>query len=181
MWLEFGTDGYLYATARDSTTSGNVSIVRFNAANGTFVDRLPLGRDGWSFDLGPGNIVYDSNDERTGFVDRIGPSSLVAFTVSLASASAATTTVSYATADGTALAGRDYTATSGTLTFAPGETSKGILVPTLNDGGADPTRAFTVNLSNPVNGVVTRSQAIGTILDDTKFYVVDGGSSDSTY
>ena len=93
-----------------------MSIVRFNAANGTFVDRLPLGRDGWSFDLGPGNIVYSSANGSGGFVDRIGPSSIAAFTVSLASASAATTTVSYSTADGTALAGRDYTATSGTLT-----------------------------------------------------------------
>ena len=48
-WIEFGTDGYLYVSARDSTTSLNVSILRFNAVNGTFVDELPLGRDGWSF------------------------------------------------------------------------------------------------------------------------------------
>jgi hypothetical protein len=114
-------------------------------------------------------------------LDRLGPSSLAAVPVSLASASAATTTVSYATADGTALAGRDYTATSGTLTFAPGVTAQTILIPTLDDGSADPTRAFTVNLSNPVGGVITRSQGIGTILDDTKFYVVDGSSSDRTY
>ena len=79
------------------------------------------------------------------------------------------------------MAGTDYTATSGTFTFAPGETSKGILVPTLDDGGADPTRYFTVNLSNPTGGVIASGQGIGTILDDTKFYVVDGGSSDSTY
>jgi hypothetical protein len=181
MWLEFGTDGYLYVTARDSTTSGNVSILRFNAANGTFVDGLPLGRDGWSFDLGPGNIVYDSNDERPGLVDRFGPSSIAAFTVSLAWPSAGTTTVSYATADGTALAGTHYTAASGTLTFAPGETSKGIVVSTLDDGSADPTRSFTVSLSNPTGGAVTTGQGIGTILDDTKFYVVDDGSNDQTY
>ncbi len=91
MWLEFGTDGYLYTTARDSSTSLNMSIVRFNATNGTFVDSLPLGRDGWSFDLGPGNVIYDSADGSGGFVDRIGPSSMAAFTVSLASASAGTT------------------------------------------------------------------------------------------
>jgi streptogramin lyase len=184
MWLGFGTDGYLYVTARASSSSLNVSILRFNATTGTFVDSFALGRDGWSFNLGPGNIVYDSsNGDNTGggFVDRIGPSSIAAFTVSLAWPSATPTTVSYATADGTALAGRDYTATSGTLTFAPGETSKGILVPTLDDGTADPTRAFTVSLSNPSGGVITNGQGIGTILDDTKFYVVDGGSSDSTY
>jgi streptogramin lyase len=181
MWLEFGTDGYLYTTARDSSTSLNVSIVRFNATNGTFVDSLPLGRDGWSFDLGPGNVIYDSSNSSGGFVNLIGSSSMAAFTVSLASASAGTTTVNYSTADGTALAGSDYVAESGTLTFAPGETSKTILVPTLDDGVAGPTKSFTVNLSNPVGGAVTGGQGVGTILDDTKFYVVDAGSSDQTY
>ena len=114
-------------------------------------------------------------------MDRIGPPSIAAFTVSLAWPSAGTTTLSYSTADGTGLAGRDYTATSGTLTFAPGETSKGILVPTLDDGHADPTKYFTINLSNPVGGGITSSRGIGTILDDAQFYVVDGSSSDSTY
>src|SRR5262249_43972415 len=103
------------------------------------------------------------------------------FTLSLASASTATTTVAYSTADGTALAGRDYTPTSGTLTFAPGETVKAILVPTIDDGVAAPTRSFTVTLSNPVGGVITNGQGIGTILDDTKFYVVNDGGNDQTY
>ncbi len=181
LWLEFGNDGYLYTTARTASTGINTSFIRFNATTGAFVDSFALGRDGWSFTLGPGNVVYDSNDERPGFIDRIGPSSITTFTVSLASASAGTTTVSYSTADGTALAGRDYVAESGTLTFAPGETAKTILVPTLDDGHADPTRAFTINLSNPVGGVITNGQGIGTILDDTKFYVVDGGGSSYQY
>jgi hypothetical protein len=183
-WLEFGSDGYLYTTLRTTSTCCNTSFDRFNAATGAFVDSFALGRDGWSFNLGPGNIIYDSSNgdnNSGGFVDRIGPSSIAAFTVSLAWPSATTTTVSYATADGTALAGRDYTAAVGALTFAPGETSKGILVPTLDDGTADPTRAFTINLSNPVGGAITSGQGIDTILDDTKFYVVDGGSSDKTY
>ncbi len=184
IWLEFGADGYLYTTARTTSSCCNTSIIRFNATTGALVDSFALGRDGWSFNLGPGNIIYDSSNSDNsngGFIDRIGPSSIAAFTVSLAWPSAATTTVSYATADGTALAGRDYTAASGTLTFAPGETSKAILVPTLDDGLPDPTKGFTVNLSNPTGGAITSGQAIGTILDDTKFYVVDGSASDSTY
>lgn len=181
LWLQFGNDGYLYVSHRTASTGTNTSIDRYNATTGAFVDSLALGRDGWSFIFGPGNIIYDSSDSGGGFVDLIGPSSVAAFTVSLASPSAGTTTVNYNTADGTALAGSDYVAESGTLTFAPGETSKTILVPTLDDGGADPTKYFTVNLSNPTGGGITSGQGIGTILDDTKFYVVDGGSSDSTY
>ncbi len=180
IWLEFGTDGYLYVTAQASSAS-DPSILRFNAATGVLVDSYALGWNGWSFNLGPGNVIYDSSNSSGGFVNLIGPSSVAAFTVSLASASAGTTTVSYSTADSTALAGRDYTATSGTLTFAPGETTKTILVPTLDDGVAGPTKSFTVNLSNATGGGITSGQGVGTILDDTQFYVVDGGSSDSTY
>jgi hypothetical protein len=183
MWLQFGNDGYLYVSTQ-ATSSANTTILRFNATTGALVDSFIPARASWSFNIGPNNVIYDSSNQNTsfgGFVDLIGPSSVVAFTVSLASPSAATTTVNYATADGTALAGRDYVATSGTLTFAPGETSKTILVPTLDDGVADPTKYFTVNLSNPTGGVITSGQGIGTILDDTKFYVVDGSASDSTY
>lgn len=180
-WLKFGTDGYLYATTRTSSSNFDRTILRFNATTGALVDSFAIGRDGWSFSIGPGNIIYDSSNSAGGFVDRIGPSSIAAFTVSLAWPSATTTTVSYSTADGTALAGTHYPATSGTLTFAPGETATGILVPTLDDGAADPTRAFTINLSNPVGGVITNGQAIGTILDDTKFYVVNDGGNDQTY
>jgi hypothetical protein len=62
--------------------------------------------------------------------------------------------VDYATVDDTAVAGTDYTSTSGTLTFAPGETSKTITVPIIDDSVAGPGVAFTVHLSNPVIGVI---------------------------
>ena len=55
------------------------------------------------------------------------------FVVTLDPAAAQTVTVDYATADGTATAGDDYTATSGTLTFDPGETSQTIAVPITDD------------------------------------------------
>jgi hypothetical protein len=151
---------------RDSSTSLNVSILRFNATNGTFVDRLPLGRDGWSFDLGRGNIVYDSNDERGGFVDRIGPSSIAAFTVSLDAASASPVTVDFHTANGTAQAGRDYLPAAGTITIPPGLTAQTVFIQTLEDCDGDATGTFSVDLSHMVGAVLSRSQGIGTILDD---------------
>src|SRR5262249_14556356 len=75
-------------------------------------------------------------------------------------------TVSWATADGTATAGSDYTAAGGTLTFGPGETTKTILVGVLGDTTDEPNEAFTVNLSNPANATITDGQGVGTITDD---------------
>jgi len=62
--------------------------------------------------------------------------------------------VNYATVDDTAVAGTDYTSTSGTLTFAPGETSKTFTVPVFDDDEIKPDVAFKVHLSDPVNGVI---------------------------
>ncbi len=88
------------------------------------------------------------------------------FTVTLAAASGQTVTVAYATANGTATAGTDYTAAAGTLTFAPGETSKTITVLVNGDRSAEPNETFFVNLSNPTNAVINDGQGAGTILDD---------------
>jgi hypothetical protein len=85
------------------------------------------------------------------------------FTVSLSTASGVPTTVHYATADMTAMAGVDYTATSGTLTFQPGETSKPVSVPILGQTVNKPTLTFALNLSSPANAVFGVSQGIGTI------------------
>ncbi len=88
------------------------------------------------------------------------------FTVSLSAASGKTTTVNFATANGTAIAGSDYTATSGTLTFNPGETSKTISVAVIGDTLQESNETFAVNLSNPTNATITNSQGIGTITDN---------------
>ena len=58
-------------------------------------------------------------------------------------------TVDYATENGTATAGTDYTATSGTLTFAPGETAKTVEVPVADDTVSDDGETLTLALSNP--------------------------------
>jgi hypothetical protein len=88
------------------------------------------------------------------------------FTVSLAKASALRVSVAYATADGTATAGSDYTATSGTLVFAPGQTSKTVAVPILGDTAYESDETFTLTLSNPVNATLGTATATGTIAND---------------
>ena len=87
------------------------------------------------------------------------------FTVKLSRAIEQTATVAYATANATAQAPGDYTAQSGTLTFAPGETSKTVAVPVKGDTIDEPNERFLLNLSSPSNATVTRS-GTGRILDD---------------
>ena len=88
------------------------------------------------------------------------------FTVTLSRTSTQTVTVDYATADGTARLGSDYTAASGTLQFAPGEASKTIPVPTVEDTVQEQTETFTVTLSNPGGAAIQDGTAAGTITDD---------------
>src|SRR5207245_4861902 len=89
------------------------------------------------------------------------------FTVSLSVAYDQPVTVHFATANGTATAGSDYTAGSGDVTVAAGLTSQTFTVAVLGDRLFEPTESFFVNLSNPSsNSLISDSQGIGTILDD---------------
>jgi Calx-beta domain-containing protein/parallel beta helix pectate lyase-like protein len=88
------------------------------------------------------------------------------FSVTLSNASTDSVMVAYATADGSATASSDYQATSGTLTFAPGEVSKTITVLINGDRLPEPNEAFTVKLISVTNGTIVDGQGIGTILDD---------------
>jgi chitinase len=88
-----------------------------------------------------------------------------AFRVTLAPAVNRAVTVKWATADGTAAAGKDYTAGSGTLSFAANETAKTVAVALLADELAEGSETFTVALSSPVGATVADGQAVGTILD----------------
>jgi hypothetical protein len=93
-------------------------------------------------------------------------STSVSFVVSLSQAASSTVSVGYATANGTATAGSDYTATSGTLSFTAGETSKVVTVPVLGDTTIEANETFTVNLSGASGATIADSQSVGTILND---------------
>jgi len=88
------------------------------------------------------------------------------FTVSASSPGSFPATIDYSTADGTATAGNDYTADSGTLTFNPGETAKTISVPIIDDVIYEGPETFYLNLSNPVNAAISDDQGIGAIVDN---------------
>jgi len=94
-------------------------------------------------------------------------SSAFTFTVSLSAPSASPVTVQYVTADGTAtVANNDYVPTSGTLTFAPGQTVQTVTVLVNGDTVSEPNEAFYVNLSNPSGATLATSQGTGTIKND---------------
>ncbi len=88
------------------------------------------------------------------------------FTVSLSQAFGQNVSVSWATANGTAVSGGDYQAASGTLTFAAGETSKTISVAVIGDLRVEPTETFQVRLSNATNATIADNTGVATILDN---------------
>ncbi len=103
--------------------------------------------------------------DASGLEGNVGTTNLV-FAVTLAVPSAQNITVNYATADGTASAGKDYISTNGIVTFAPGVTNQSVMVAVVGNAIVEPNKTFFVNLSNPVNGTLGRSQAVGTIIND---------------
>ncbi len=86
--------------------------------------------------------------------------------MSLSAAATSAVTVGYSTANGTAEAGTDYQSTSGTLTFAPGQTSETISVPVLGGVVGTSSKTFSLTLTNPAGATLARAQATGTIVDD---------------
>lgn len=165
--LAFRPDGYLYVTSAYSD-----EVLRYDAATGAFVDAvIPAASGGLDYPIAlvlnsDGNLLVGSrgSDELL----RYGPASQAAFTLSLSSPSVLPVTVDFGTADGTALAGSDYEALSGTLAFAPGETTKTILVSTIDDVAAEHNETFLVTLSNSTGGAtITDGTGEATIVDPT--------------
>lgn len=91
----------------------------------------------------------------------------LSFTVTLSKADRnKTISVNYNTANGAAAAGTDYNASSGTLLIAAGKTSATLNVAITGDTNTEPDETFFVNLSNPVNAVISDAQSVGLITND---------------
>ena len=92
-----------------------------------------------------------------------GPGAELAFAVTLDRAASGAVTVGYMTANGTATAGEDYTAASGMLTFAAGETAKTVTVAVLDDAHDEGNETLNLVLMNPSGAYLADGMATGTI------------------
>ena len=146
--------------------SGNVSILlnAGRACDDTSAvctsDGSPLSSGIGKFILGPPTVsVANAADtaEASG--------ATLDFAVTLSRPSDSDITVEYATSDGTATEGDDYTNTSGTLTFTAGQTSKTINVPVLEDTDNEGNETVTLTLSDASGAVLGTSSATGTIIN----------------
>jgi uncharacterized repeat protein (TIGR01451 family) len=112
------------------------------------------------------------NDASTLSIDNVtvtegtGGTTNATFTVTMAAQSSLPVTVDFVTSDNTASAPGDYTSQSGTLTFAPGVTTRNIIVPVIGDSLPEPIETFLVTLFNPTNATIGTAQGTGTINDD---------------
>lgn len=88
------------------------------------------------------------------------------FSVTLSDAASTAVLVDFGTADGSATAGADYVAATGTLTFSPGETSKTIAVTVNDDDAAENAETLTVSLFGPLGALLGTATATGTIAAD---------------
>ncbi len=113
---------------------------------------------------GAGTIIDKNAPPSLSISDTLGrEGGGVTFTVSLAGTTLRTVTVRFNTADGTAKAGSDYVARTGTLTFAPGEKSKTVAVSINDDTEAEPVEEFFVVIGDAINAAITKNRGEGSI------------------
>src|SRR5262249_27389221 len=150
-------------------TSGTITVLvngdRLRESNKTFLVNLGNPNYGGIADgQGQGTTVDDDpritiNDVTT--TEGNSGTMAFAFTVSLSVAYDVPVTVNYATANGTATAGSDYQADSGTLTIPAGQTSGTITVLVNGDRLAESNETFAINLSSPTNAASAHGQGVG--------------------
>jgi hypothetical protein len=147
----------------NATIPGNGSVTfGFNGAPGSVGPDVPTNYVLNGKALGAGVPSLNINNVA---VDDGTSGNTASFTVNLSQASSSTVTVNYTTVDGTAHAGTDFKAVSGTLTFSPGTVSKTISVAINPDTTAKANEAFSVSLTGATSAVIATASGVGTIVD----------------
>jgi hypothetical protein len=172
---------YRAASGTVTFAAGETSKTITVSANG---DRVAEANETFSVNLSGATSAVIVNGSRTGTIiddePRIsisnvtraegnkGQTTLFTFTVTLSAAYDQPVTMSFKTTDGTAkTSGQDYVAKTGTLTFAPGETTKTITIEVKGDSKREADETFYLDLfGNSSNSLFTKNRGIGTILND---------------
>ncbi len=144
-------------SAEDGDHIGQRGAVRLARAMWWMLARLA----GWN---GVPDVVLTVDDAAV--QEGSAGSPTLTFTVTLTGTPASSVTLDYATADGTATAGSDYTAISGSLSFAAGQTKNTVTVPVTADLEDEAAETVELRLSNASGAALADAVAIGTIRDD---------------
>lgn len=137
-------------TLAATLTAPSGGILLESGAIGTIIDNDPI----------PTITINDNSiyDNVTGTVNLV-------FTVTLSNPTDFPVTVEFSTLGDTAESDVDFTAASGTVTFAPGETQQTVAISIIGDTDDEPDEQFFVDLSNPTNATIGDSRGIGTLLE----------------
>jgi hypothetical protein len=169
--------GTLSFPAGTTTRTFTVPIINDTAFSGPRTVRLSLSNATGAVTIVPPSqaTLTISDNDVAGTIQLSAPVYVFAenagsalITVSRSGGTASGATIDFATSDGTALAGADYTFAGGTLTFGAGETTRTLSVPLTNDALAEGVETVNIQLSNPAGGAVlgARSTAVLRIVDD---------------
>ncbi|WP_305089250.1 Calx-beta domain-containing protein, partial [Massilia sp. YIM B04103] len=174
-----------YATGASqtlATSSGTYLIDPFSGANGDPRTFIGLTFNGQTLNISGGQV--NGNAATSGLLPSLNTylaaqpqltvgdvvvdegAGIATVTVTMSKVSSDTVTVKYSSADGSASAGSDYTSTSGTLTFNPGETSKTFQVSILNDTALESAENFSITLSDGRFAAITDNSATVQITDN---------------
>lgn len=138
----------------------NFSVTIRNPVNATISAASVTGTIG-NDDLPPSMSIADSS-----VAEGDGSGASLTFVVSLSAASGTPASALFTTADGSAAAGSDYVAESGTVTFPAGSTSRSVTIDILGDTDEEGDESFTVTLSGAMDATLADATATGTIVDD---------------
>ncbi|HXG82856.1 MAG TPA: Calx-beta domain-containing protein [Pyrinomonadaceae bacterium] len=150
-------NGFYYLAFNYSVTTGSTTT----NAQALAIDDISIAAAGGAGATPPSFSINDvtqaeGNSGTTNFT----------FTVTKTGTTSTGSTVTFATSDGTASAGTDYAANSGTSTFAAGDTSRTISVTVNGDTDVEADETFFVNLTAGTNATITDNQGVGTITND---------------
>ena len=164
------TSGQLTFAPGDTTENVDVPVVgdALEEAAETFVVTLSGAAGATIADgSGRGTITDDDGPASFSISDASGgEGGTLSFTVTRSGVVSRPASVGFSTANGTATAGQDYTATSGTLAFAIGQSSATVTVAVIGDSVDEPNETFSVVLSNATGATIADGNGVGTIADD---------------